>query len=568
MKLAVLITGQIRDEGVFIGLCQSIANSQHFASEIIFASWPGELAKGRSICDDNTPSLRMTYVDCGAPLAISSHPNPSIMSFVFQYQQIAAGISQASDDDTFVIRLRADMANPEIAGVLIEIINHQLGRKDLRERSLLIGGGSLCGLFFEDRILMLSPKHCKRLLALPLNHINNYNPRNIFPEFLFYSIASAASSDVLTYDFRYRRRPRKSKTHFTEYDFAYFGDGYEEYVQKFKNLFARNFIYLEDCVGDDPNYSAIKDRLPRFSNVYDVEVLYQRLDSDVDIYKREFHQWSLHSTEYAQAAASQSHIAADMLSTTRGEMLSCAKQVAYIDYLYNNAKNHEIAQLGDQINRLSFFKEEALEKLGCSLFAVGRKEDALKILVPLNKNGYEGFECLYYLCMLLKEKRQMGYLWEVARQFKELHTYDPRVVPHIRTQLGCDPDEFFEVVLKQNATLLDEIERQRGIADKAERDVAELNKQQLAKAEEYTALLESKNEQISKQQQQIGLLTAQIETNKQRYEMLLHWSSAYNQATYDSLSWKATWLLRRLGFGRPARPEAPDLLINGIAPDQ
>ncbi len=38
---------------------------------------------------------------------------------------------------------------------------------------------------FEDRIIMLSPKHCQRLIGLTFDHINKYHPRNMFQNFYF-----------------------------------------------------------------------------------------------------------------------------------------------------------------------------------------------------------------------------------------------------------------------------------------------------------------------------------------------------------------------------------------------
>ncbi len=59
------------------------------------------------------------------------------------------------------------------------------------------------------------------------------------------------------------------------------------------------------------NIPQYKDRLPRFSNVYDVEVLIKRLDSDVDIYNRELINGRSARTNDVHGPASQLQIGLD-----------------------------------------------------------------------------------------------------------------------------------------------------------------------------------------------------------------------------------------------------------------
>jgi hypothetical protein len=614
MKLAVLITGQIRNERIFADLCEAVSACRHLLSQIGYASWPNELAKGRAISAVSVPELDIKYIDCGSPLPISSAPNGSITSFLFQYQQIAKGLSEVGDDDTFVLRFRADMTNPAISSSLIRLISDYIKNHDCKTRSMIVGSISFCGLFIEDRIMMVSPVHARRLLAFPLNNINRYNPKNLFPEFLFYSIAANVPDDNLMYDFRFRLFHRKSGDLFTDYDFAYFGPEYRDYVKKYKSIFAENFLYLDDCFGDTPAYVEIRERLPRFCSIYSQEALFKELDGEAEVYNREYERYRVTAGVPSTRRAPLNPTSHSSTQETRDTLLSCAKQISYIDYLYRNSRNNEIIALSDQIEGLTFFRDGALELLGCSLFVGGRSDDAFDILFPMFERGYEGFECLYYLCVILKMRGEMGRLWKVAQTFKAKHSADPRVGNHILTNLGCDPDEFFDVVIKQNKIMSDDLEAKGSeLEDLRTRyrdatvQIRRLEDEQDSFRTELNAILSCAREELQGSVsvadgiggqdaessfraaipgKELGdvpgsvpialngyahvlarefkaLKTERDETHK-RYAALLNWCVAYNQSTLDSVSWKATWLLRQLGIGRPARPKVPDFMNHGV----
>ncbi|SDA34560.1 hypothetical protein SAMN02799622_05853 [Methylobacterium sp. UNC378MF] len=618
MKLAVLITGQIRNEHIFADLCESVSASRHLLSKIGYASWPNELAKGRAISAASAPELPIKYIDCGAPLPISSAPNGSITSFLFQYQQIAKGLSELGDDDTFVLRLRADMTNPAISSSLIRLISEYIKNHDCATRSMIVGSISFCGLFIEDRIMMVSPTHARRILAFPLNDISRYNPKNLFPEFLFYSIAANVSDDNLMYDFRFRLFNRKKGGLFTDYDFLYFGPEYKNYVERYKLMFAENYMYLDDCFGDTAEYVEIRDRLPRFCSIYSQEALFRELDGEADAYSREYEQRRVTAGATPDPRDPLESASHSSNQETRDTLLSCAKQIAYIEYLYHHSKNGEIIALSDQIKALTFFRDEALERLGCSLFVGDCPDEAFDILFPMFERGYEGFECLYYLCVILKMRGEMGRLWKVAQTFKAKHSADPRVGSHILTYLGCDPDEFFDVILKQNKIMSDDLEAKRSELEDLRtryRDAAgqirQLEDKQDRFRRDLNAVLSSTREEL---QGSVGVadgiggqnagpplraatsgnesgevsgstpielsgyahalarefkaLKTERDEYHKRYAAVLDWCVAYNQSTLESLSWKATWLLRVLRIGRPARPKMPDFMSNGVERDR
>lgn len=415
MKLAVLLTGQIRDEEKFRKIILQLLKVRNLTHAVTFASWSRDVERARQLFDEIAPGLVVNFADCAGAIPLNGRLNRDAGSLLAQFEQLCIGAEHTPECETaYTLRIRADMENPEILSAIIEVASNHLASSS-ETRSFIIGAGTQCFFFFEDRIMLLSPGHLANIRALRLSSLTKYSTYNIFPEYTFYATACGASETFLRYDARYRERHIPQGRIYTAYDFSYHGQHYSRIMSEYKDIFESSFVFFDDIFKVYPAYAGISSRIPRYHTWYTKAEYFEALDRLSLVYNDEL--------------AAYNSIGGKVLGPDR--TFSEAELLAEVLLLYQEGKNDELVTLVDGLGPVYLFSEQIWEFFGCSLYIVGSFEKAEIVLQDLYDRGYSGFELMFYLLLLKARYNDLGGFIRVANRYLAAHGDNARAQEHV-----------------------------------------------------------------------------------------------------------------------------------------
>jgi hypothetical protein len=408
MTLNVLITGQVRDEVSFRLLCNSLALLGPGRAKIAFAAWTDEILKARKIASD-IEGLALEYVDCGSVLPVAYTLNRNITSFLAQYQQLIAGM-HFFNDSQHVVRIRADVSKADQLPAFLAMIQDVLAQSDMDDRSLVLGAGIHCLYFIEDRIMILCQRHRQKLFSFRMSDLFWYDPHNVFPEFLFYSMMMDATPEAV--GFEYLFGAKSSHQALADYRAMYFGDQFGELMTKYVSDFEDNFSFLRDKVADQVQYDMLRGGI--IPDSYHITTLLAFQEGWRDVV-------SSHSE----------HIQGKFVQRSPHEARDLKKYLFSLEMKYASAKNAELVREFKEVKNYGCFQDRADDLFGCSLYVIGRADSAYKFLVPLFKKGMRGFEMMYYLIAAAKKMGEAEMLESACNEYLRVYTGNARATAHV-----------------------------------------------------------------------------------------------------------------------------------------
>ncbi|MFC5387939.1 hypothetical protein ACFPH9_00840 [Brevundimonas bullata] len=412
MSLNILVTGQVRDPVVFARLMDGVQALRSKFARIVYSTWSDELARLPTLVSKACLPEGLQCVDAGSPFFGATIGNRDVVSFVAQHRQILAGLA-ATDSDAHIIRLRADFDCVSIENFekFIDLLIAVWKDSSLASRALVCGADDFSPFFFEDRMLLLSPKQAVRLANLKLDDSYRFDYFNLFPEFQFYaSLVGAVDTQFARHDHRYRQRAGFGEA-FCDYDFMAFGPHYEDQVRLYLGAVTKELTFLSDAadiVGKRSEYDVLEKLglLPRNFRIGDM---------------REYcRTWLVRSEKYSNSMPS------DSVSDIDVEARKRLYNNLYLNYFSGNSGLVASAPLVD-----APFTDAAAELVGVSKLLVGGGDEALEELQKLFDRGARGFELCFYLIRELAERGDKAEFDKVADRTMKAFASIDRMVSHV-----------------------------------------------------------------------------------------------------------------------------------------
>lgn len=411
----ILVTGQVRDREIFLRLMNAINETRDQYSSLVYSTWSDELLRLPVVLDGANLPAGIEIVDAGSPFFAPTIMNRDVSSFIAQHRQLRAGL-EVIDPKSYVIRLRADYDCHSVESFrrMLLLIKAVWKKPAYAERTIVCGADDVAPYFFEDRILLLAPRHAQRLSNLTLDDTYRSDYFNLFPEFQFYScIAGGQNSSFFVHDHRYRLRAGCGQA-FSEYDYQSFGGEYFDEVLKYLSNVVNELVFLSDAasgIGKRGDYDDLvfSGNIPRNFRIGDMREYYRV--------------WLERSDKYAQEMPSGVVVVPDIVDQKR------AFNGMYMQYFSGNTS----LLAGTPVTG-GVFSAPSAEFVGVSKLLVGGGESALNNLLELYSLGARGFELCFYLLRSLAQDAREAEFEEVASGALGAFKHVERMSEHVEHQ--------------------------------------------------------------------------------------------------------------------------------------
>ena len=413
--ITVLITGQVRDRAVFLRLMEAINETREHYDSVIYSTWTDELSRLPHVLDGACLPNGVQFVDAGSPFFAPTITNRDVSSFIAQHLQLVSGLEMV-DPKSYVIRLRADYDCQSVANYtrMIRLILDIWRSHEYSDCALVSGADEASPYFFEDRILLLPPRHTQRLSRLRLDDAYKSDYFNIFPEYQIYSsIMGAKLSPFFFHDHRYRMRAGLGGL-FSDYDFQSFGRDYPNQVRRYLAEVATELSFLSDAANvlgrsDDYDHLASVGSVPR--------------NFRIDNMREYYRVWLDRAEKYEEQVPSDVLISQDIITQKR------ALNGIYLQYFSGNT-----SVVADTPVMEGVFASAAAEFVAVSRLLVGGGASELQNLMDLYVSGARGFELCFYLLRGLAEEARESEFEQVASGALDAFKHVARMSDHVEHQ--------------------------------------------------------------------------------------------------------------------------------------
>lgn len=417
MKMNLIITGQVRNEATFEHLVRLVADRRDRFKSVVFASWSDQVTLAKGICARTGASDPFEFADCGNAFFGPTISNRDIASFLAQHQQISRAL-HAVDAAHHLVRLRADFdpVSAEAFDAFIELVENIWANPLARDSSLVFGVDDTTPYFFEDRILLLAPKHVEKIKETGLSPLYEQDYFNLFPEALLYCSFIGGDRDFILHDHRYSRRSGKGDA-FSAYDYMSFGFEFSQFAQRYLSRVAETVLFVHDGAmlsGRDDLWQKLlgANFVPTNFRIRDMREYRRTWASRIEAYEI--------NLPYAEL---RDWTPARRVSVRDEKVLFNS---VFVMYFAGNTEGVIAIPVAGGL-----FDQAIRDLKGSSMMVRGQVDEGREVLNTLLDEGFMGFEQGFYLCRQLAiDRNEHRYAIAKAAFLARFHDL-PRAAGHI-----------------------------------------------------------------------------------------------------------------------------------------